>query len=119
MKWMSPLTTRLLGAIDYERAARRRRRNFDFLAEALGDRNRLSAWSKAACPMIYPYLTDQPGLRAKLISAKIFVATYWPNLFAWSDAGEFEHDLATNLLPLPIDQRYGIDDMKRIVSVLL
>ena len=26
-----------------------------------------------------------------------------------------EYDYATNILPLPCDQRYGIDDMKRII----
>lgn len=118
MKRLSPLTRKLLGAIDYDEALRRRKRNYEFLLRHLKPDNRLEISEDNACPMVFPYLNHRPGLRRKLVEHKIFVATYWPNVFDWCDASETEHHLAEYLLPLPIDQRYGIEDMDRILSVL-
>lgn len=118
MRTMSALTRRLLHAIDYEAARERRRRNYDRLAKALDGRSELTfGLQESACPMVYPFMGD-PALRAKLIGAEIFVATYWPNLFEWCTETDFEYRLARNLIPLPIDQRYGDDDMDRILEVI-
>lgn len=118
MKWMSPLTRRLLEAIDWEDVVRRRRLNYAFFQERLGPSNLLDVSDDNACPMVFPFLTDDPDLRRKLIANKVFVAAYWPNVLEWCGPEEREHRLATRLIPLPIDQRYGIGDMERIVEVL-
>ena len=33
--------------------------------------------------------------------------------------GELEFDMAKNILPIPVDQRYGIEDMEYIVEEVL
>jgi hypothetical protein len=53
-----------------------------------------------------------------LIKEKIFVATYWPNVFDWTLPDSMEYYLAKNIVPLPIDQRYNLDDMQYMVTVL-
>ena len=54
----------------------------------------------------------------KLINNKIYVATYWPNVLEQCNQGDIEFKFANNLLPLPIDQRYSIDDMNKIISII-
>ena len=66
--------------------------------------------------MVYPYLTEDSDLRQKLIDNKIFVAKYWPNVQEWAIDGSTERKLVSNLLPLPVDQRYGKIDIHHITS---
>lgn len=119
MKRMSRLTTALLQSIDYELIKKRRLRNFKFLHENLGDMNQLICAEKylnSICPMIYPLMTSRSAeLRQKLIGNKIFVATYWPNVSEWCKEGAVENELCSEIVPLPIDQRYDLNDMKRIL----
>ena len=68
--------------------------------------------------MVYPYLTFKEGLRERLIENKIYIARYWPNVLEWSPQGSIDHILASQLLPIPIDQRYGEEEMKRIIQTI-
>lgn len=117
---MSELTKRLLASVDLDRAKSRRRSNFKTLHEALGSSNRLILpdLSDFECPMVYPYLSENEDLRKTLIDNNIFVATYWPNIFEWCSPDTLEYYFAGHILPLPIDQRYGSDDMQRIINTI-
>ena len=116
---MSKLTQRMMQGVDYEAAAQRRRANFQMLHEALGKENNLELpLNGDAVPMVYPYLGPVEGLREKLIENKIFVARYWPNVLEWTTEGDIDYLLAYQMQPLPIDQRYGLDDMNRIISIV-
>lgn len=71
---------------------------------------------KNCTPMVYPFISSDACLRQKLIENKIFVATYWPNLLNFKDVGSVEFQYASQLIPLPVDQRYGLKEMERIVE---
>jgi len=116
---MSKLTERILASIDFNAASRKRRENFLFLHQRLGGKNQLSVdLPDSAIPLCYPFMTSETELRARLIDNRIFVATYWPD--AIDRVGdEWATRMIKNLLPLPIDQRYGREEMERIVSVIL
>ncbi len=117
---MSALTQALLGNIDYTGAKAKRLENFAFLHKALSARNKLTfALSDCDVPMIYPFLTDDSDLRTKLIENKIFVATYWPGTEDTCPPGSTGAYLRRHLIPLPIDQRYGINEMKRIIEKII
>jgi len=116
---MSKLTQRMMQGIDYEAAAMQRRANYKMLHEALGKKNNLELpLDDAAVPMVYPYLVPVKGLREKLIENKIFVARYWPNVLDWTTKDEIDYLLAFQMQPLPIDQRYGEVEMKRIIELI-
>ena len=116
---MSRLTQRIMMGIDYEAAANQRRANFLMLLEALGKENNLELpLEDDAVPMVYPYLVPVEGLREKLIENKIYVARYWPNVLEWAKRDDIDYLLAYQMQPLPIDQRYGMEDMKRIVDII-
>lgn len=119
VKIMSRLTQRLMQAIDYEASAHRRRENYEQLDQALRDSNLLHFELGAdSVPMVYPYMAKREGLRKHLIDNKVFVAQYWPDVLKWTNEGDWEHRITLQLLPLPIDQRYGSNDMERILSLL-
>lgn len=118
---MSKLTRRILGSIDWDRLAEKRKRNFSLLHDALGNDNRLTIpeIEEASCPMVYPYMAEDAGrLRKKLIESQIFVATYWPNVLKDNNQGSEIVEIATDILPLPVDQRYDPADMERIAAVI-
>lgn len=115
---MSRVTQKILQSINYVHAADVRKANFHQLHEALGNTNKLSVVGSGV-PMVYPYLVEgAENIRKTLIDRRIFVATYWPNIFQWCNETDTETYLARNILPLPVDQRYTAEDMKRIIEVV-
>lgn len=116
---MSRLTHRLMRGIDYEGVANRRRANYRLLESELGESNKIILdLEDDAVPMVYPYLTSVEGLRERLIADKVFVACYWPDVLDWVNEASFEYCLASQMLPLPVDQRYGEEVMNGMVKEL-
>lgn len=118
---MSNLTQKLLSSINYNTIAEKRRQNFVFLHEKLGNRNKLKFnISSTAVPMVYPLFIDNgPLLKQKLIENKMFVATYWPNVLNWTRPNYYERFLADNLVPIFVDQRINIIDLKKTINLIL
>ena len=115
IRYMSKLTKRMMNGIDYNAVSQKRRENYEILRRALGG----VELSTRDVPMVVPYMANNgPALRKKLIENKIFVAKYWPNVDEWAGENALETWLANNILPLPIDQRYGEEDMKRIIKLI-
>ena len=117
VKQMSMLTKRLFTSIDFEEIKERRLRNFAIIRESLDATNELLIPQSYdfECPMVYPYLTENSKLKQHLIANKIFVATYWPNV---ANNDSVESFMKEHLIPLPIDQRYEDEDMKRIIEII-
>lgn len=119
IKWMSKLTEALLSGIDYESAKKIRIENYNILTVALGATNQFHFELEAAdVPMVYPYLTKDKTLKKRLITEKIFVATYWPNVFEWCKPDELEYELADRVAYIPIDHRYVKSDMFRMIEII-
>lgn len=119
IKRMSNLTKRIMSSIDYQFVAQKRRENYSFLNDHLDQSNGLHLpLDNDAVPMVYPYFTDDANLKQRLIDQKIFVATYWPNVFEWCKKSELEYILARNTCFLPIDQRYGLNEMKQLITAI-
>ena len=113
LRRMSELTHNLLRAVDYEAARQKRNENYGLLEAALGERNGLKL-SIPDGPYAYPfYCENGMALKKKLAEKKIFVATLWPNVL--ENGNELEKAYTENILPLPCDQRYGAEDMQRII----
>ena len=114
---MSKLTHNLLKAADYDSICQKREENFEYLHKALGDKNKLKLKTPIG-PYAYPfYCKNGMEIKKKLAEKKIYVPTLWPNVLTMH--GSLEKDYAENILPLPCDQRYGIEDMQRMVEDLL
>lgn len=118
---MSYLTQDILLHIDYQNVIAKRRANFEYLHKAIGSHNKLvlPELDTFVCPMVYPFIGPaNVDLRSKLIANKIFVARYWTNVMDWAKPDDLEYTLTTRLIPLPVDQRYGKEDMDKIISLI-
>ena len=120
IRYMSFQTKWILDHVGYEKVIACRRENYKYLHEALRDKNALVLpdMNSFTCPMVYPFMMKtKRDLRKKLIENKIFVARYWPNI---EDVAEFEteYDISMDVIPIPCDQRYGYEDMNRIINLI-
>lgn len=114
LRQMSALTHNLLRAVDYEAVRQRRNENFALLHKHLGHRNPLNSMAPEG-PYAYPfYCENGMELKKALAAKKIYVATLWPNVL--ENGSPLEQDYTRNILPLPCDQRYGPEDMMRIIE---
>ena len=121
MRRMSRLTERLMRGIDYSSKANRRISNFLILDKVLRDANRFK-WNMdyGTVPLVYPYYIENGvQLRQKLIDNQVFCARYWPNVLEWCKKEDIEYQLAENIVCLPIDQRYGEDEMNHILDIII
>lgn len=115
IKRMSKLTENLLHGIDYDRVKAAREENYRYLHRALGGRNELRLSDRPGTFM-YPLLRGNGAeLRKRLQRKKIYIPTLWPDVMNWCGPGEMAYRMAKDILPLPIDQRYGREEMQTLV----
>lgn len=117
---MSKISEHILRSVDLNLIQESRRRNFMMLHKTLKNSNKLIIpdLDSFACPLVYPYWTDNRELKNSLIKEQVFVATYWPNVFDWTKEDMIEYEFANGILAIPCDQRYGEEDMKRIINLI-
>ncbi|WP_165173228.1 hypothetical protein [Adlercreutzia sp. ZJ242] len=118
VKLMSPITENVMRAIDYEAVRERRDANWRVLDEALRDVNGLRSKAPDGAFM-YPLLVEgADGVRQRLAAEGVFVPTLWPNCLSERGGGSVALRYSRDVLPLPVDQRYGWEDMEHMVDVL-
>ena len=61
--------------------------------------------------------SDREAIRRRLASQNIYCAMHWVD-GDWAGLGGVAGDLAESDLSIPIDQRYELEDLQRIVEVL-
>lgn len=114
VKKMSRLTDNLLHGIDYEMVAKKRQKNFDFLNIEFRDINILKLKSVNGAFM-YPLLIHNGfRVRKKLQKEKVYIPTLWPNVLEECPENSLEYHYAADILPIPVDQRYGIEDLLQV-----
>ncbi len=119
LKYMSKLTHNILGAIGYKEVCKIRNKNYAYLDEKLGRYNKI----KLKVPngaYAYPfYVKNGIDARKELAKKNIYIPTIWPNVLINTQKGDIGHDYAANILPLPCDQRYTVEDAKYVVHELM
>lgn len=117
-KGMSRITYNLLSSIDYDATRLVRARNWNTLSSVLGAHNRLDLVEPTG-PFMYPlYCENASEVRTRLIAGGIYVPILWPNVLREASEGSWGARYSEHILPLPIDQRYGADEMERIIEGL-
>lgn len=115
---MSNLTHNLLKAIDYNKVKKERLENYKILNEKLKGINLLNLVN-ADVPFCYPlYVENAEILRKKLIENKVYVPTLWPNALQDATKQSLEYEYAKNIIPMPCDQRYGLEEMNYIIKLI-
>lgn len=119
LKRMSKLTQNLMRGIDYERVRKIRSENFCYLHSKLEGINQLELTVPDGAFMYPLYIENGAQVRKALQQKKIYIPTLWPDVLKLCREGEWEYDMAKNILPLPVDQRYKKTDMEIILQVLM
>lgn len=115
IKRMSRLTKNILHGLDYAFIQCRRTENFSMLNKNLSNINRLKV-NDVQGAFMYPLMIDEASkIKKKLLEHKIYIPTLWPNVVNDLPHDWWEWKLANNILPLPCDQRYGIEEMHYIL----
>ncbi len=104
---MSVITESLLRAVDYGAARLSREENWKTLHATLGHANLLDL-RESEGPYAYPLLLayDATPVRERLAKRGIFVPLLWPGV-----ASSSARLLSASILPLPVDHRYGAEEM--------
>ena len=116
IRLMSRLTQNLLRGIDYKAGKKKRENNYRVLKEELNSDNIFTEVTPEG-PFVYPYYHEKgQELRKWLATRKIFVPTYWRNVMQEQKPDSLEYRWASDILPLPCDQRYGSEEMRYIAA---
>ncbi len=125
---MSPLTETILRGIDYDRVREKRHANYLTLKKLLPEENfPKTGWPEGnpftrrtpEAPFAFPYYhANGVELRRFLASKKIYVPTNWSYLLEICDPESREYRWSADVLPLPLDQRYGEREMEVIVRAI-
>lgn len=118
IKKMSKLTNNLLHGIDYDFVKKCRTENFAYLHDNFKTINQLNLIVPEGAFMYPLYIEGGAEIRKKLQAQKIYIPTLWPDVFDVCVEDQLEYDMAMNILPLPVDQRYDLEDMKYLVEVV-
>lgn len=116
IKKMSKLTNNLLHGINYEKVKKQRTNNFAYLHDNLHFYNKLQLKIPQGAFMYPLYVDNGQELRKLLQEKNIYIPILWPDVFNVCGDNELEYDMAKNILPIPVDQRYDIEDMKYIID---
>ena len=117
--WNLPLVR---SGIPY-RWRRRREVNVRELSRLIGGRAGIrplfDTWPAGHCPfnaiVLFGSERDRDSCRSRLIEQRIFPPVHWPQ--PWSASARVR-EVASRLLTIPVDQRYGPADVRRIGEVL-
>ena len=110
-----------MNSIDYEYVKRKRIENYKYLQEKLDPLNTftLPILSKIDVPFCYPFVPEKCINKKELHQIGLFIPTFWLDVCKRDmDGYELEKHLSLQMLPLPIDHRYGKKEMKRIVETI-
>lgn len=118
IKKMSKLTINMLHGINYKTIKERRTRNFTYLHEHLKKMNKLKVVIPVGAFMYPLYIVNGIEIRKRLQNEKIYIPIFWSNVLNECKEKELEYDMACNILPLPVDQRYDYTEMEIIISYI-
>ncbi len=115
---IDPRTVETLAVVDVVGEIAARRANWQVLAAELAD---IALWpdaSVAFAPLAFPVVVDDAGaLSVHMAAERIWCARHWADLPS-PDGFADAHALSGRCLSLPLDGRYGTDDMERIIAAV-
>ncbi len=118
---MSILTRSLLKSIDYLEIKDKRKENYLFAQSLYKKINMFDPTQfldNDCVPMVYPLMIEDINLDEKLRNKKIYVGRLWKSVLRDVSEETFEARLSKYLIPVPIDQRYGKEEIKFVFDII-
>lgn len=117
---MSGLTRKILKSIDYENIRVKRLENFNYSQDLFKKFNLLDPEKfidENCVPMVYPLLIEDENLVNNLKINKIYTGRWWKSVLNEVPEYCLEAYLSRFLVPIPIDQRYGREEIDYIFRI--
>ena len=120
IKKISLLSEKILSTVDYDFVKMKRKSNFKHLSKKLQKYNSLQILEdKIGTPFCYPFLPEVNIEKEYFYRKNIFIPTYWEDALKRCEPGDATFLFSTQLLPFPVDHRYGEEEMEYIVAAVL
>ena len=120
---ISDLSINIQSHLNIEKMKNVRRRNFSIISEGISDMTDIEVIFKELnideIPLYCPVLCkDRKVVQSLLVRNAIFAPVVWPKADCCPNVDVDSEYLYNHILCIPIDQRYDLDDMDRIIKVL-
>lgn len=118
---MSVLTQTILSGIDYEAIRIKRLNNFNIahaLFESINLINPTRFFNADSVPMVYPLVVRQADLADQLAKQHIYTGRWWKHVLRRVEPDSFEAFMSEYMIPVPIDQRYGLREIRIIAETI-
>ena len=117
------LSASIQAELDVETLKRKRRENYVVLLEGIQNVNGIkvvfSTLPDDVVPLYFPLLVDDRETIQNLLADNgIYAPVVWPKEDNCPPIGEIANSIYVKILCIPIDQRYDVEDMRRIVWVI-
>ena len=117
------LSAKIQAALDIDELKQKRRENYDVLLNHLhaipGLSILFSSLPDNVTPLYFPILVDDREQWQNLLADNdIYAPVVWPKADRGLEICTNSQTIYDKILCIPIDQRYGVDDMERIVNVI-
>jgi hypothetical protein len=118
---MSSLSRHLLRhAIPWPEIEERRQRNFRYLAGTLSEFAIFDRLPDGVSPLGFPIrLANRHTVRTRLFERDIYPPIHWPLAGIVPADYHVSHQLASEILTLPCDQRYAPEDLQEMVDLVI
>lgn len=122
---MSAFSMSLLSQVDVEDVKRRRQDNYAYLYDRLANNSGIEivdrSMDEVTCaPLFFPiYVKNRREFQKVLAQHEIYAPVLWP---VHDDAvliNDHIKGIFSEVLMLPVDQRYTVEDMKRMIDVIM
>lgn len=120
---MSPSSKKLQANLDVNGLKKKRRENYNFLYEQIRNIEEIKILmpkcNQDDTPLYFAMLVEnRTELQEKLRQKDIYAPIIWPQEFLQVCICKEAQKIYKNVLCLPVDQRYGLDDMQRICECI-
>lgn len=117
---ISEMSAKVQANLDVNELKSKRRANFELLSQKLKQYVQpVFTLKDREVPLYFPVLVNDRGaLQKHLVANAIYAPVVWPKDDKQTKQCEGAENAYEHLLCIPIDQRYGADDMERIVEVI-
>jgi hypothetical protein len=121
IKLISIYSEKMLSLVDIDYVIKKRKENFSILHEHLKSSNKFEfSQDENFVPFCYPYLPESEINKKVFYEENIFIPLLWQDPQNRLEiSNQFELKLSKCLLPIPIDERYGKEDLERILDVIM
>lgn len=109
--------------LDIDELKTKRRKNFSRLMVGIKDIHKIKpvfdSLPEGVTPLYFPVLLeDRKSFQSQLAENDVYAPVVWPKAECCPPVSKEADYIYKHILCIPIDQRYGIDDMEHIISVI-